>query len=282
MNPTATFSGIDTISQNRIDQDVVISGMAKITDNLECKSMNISGTAKVNGYLVLHGELRNSGMFKAQNNVQVDVEVKSSGTMNVFGEYNVLGNFRSTGVLKARSNIHVQKDAKLTGMSKIFGDFVVGNAFENEGMLKIRGNLFARDVSNNKGFSVDLGPLNSIAQSTVDGSIVASGNVLLKNIRIHGNVFGRNITLGRNAQVDGVVYYVENISYEQNPNLINQPQQITADKLPENPLGTQTAGTQPISSEHANEGRAPKFCPQCGAQVASPTIYCEHCGFRFD
>ncbi|MHA2000627.1 MAG: hypothetical protein ACTSVU_00880 [Promethearchaeota archaeon] len=272
MSNVAKFSGVDTIRDRKISQDVKISGLGKIPESLECLNFKVSGSAKADNNLLVHGDLSDSGRLKIKGSVEVDENTKISGVMNVFGNSLVHGNLKSSGIFKCKGQVRVYGSVKLTGVAKIFGNLEIGEKFENTGSFRINGNLSAHNVYTDIKFPDKL-IFRNITQSKVHGSLKSDGYVELYNVHINGNVYGKNVKIGKNVVVDGTVYYSDELILEDDPILQNP-----ANKHSIEPISTLD---DKFEFEVPAKVKTPRFCPKCGGKTEENAPFCAFCGFKF-
>ena len=62
---TLKISGSSTLAGGKIDKIIRISGSGRINGDVECNGINVSGSLKSLGNMVIHGDIKSSGSFKS-------------------------------------------------------------------------------------------------------------------------------------------------------------------------------------------------------------------------
>jgi len=215
-------SGSSTLSEGKINEDLVASGSTRINGNLECEKFKSSGTLKGSGNLTALGDFRNSGTFRLKGSLTVEGDARSSGSTTIDGETLVKGQYVKSGTLRAGKQVEAVEGIKLSGLSKIQGNLISKKDVVIRGNSTVDGNIKAENVFIGK--PVDMRPI--IHPYKVHGNIVADNEVNIKKTFVAGDVKGRDVTIGPGTEVVGAVYYINSIEVSSRVTLAKQPVQI--------------------------------------------------------
>lgn len=219
------ISGSGTLSAGKIDDELHVSGSAKIKGNFECNGFQSSGSLRGEGNLTIHGDMKSSGSFRLKGSLHGDGNAKSSGSMAVGGEILVKGTLVNSGSLRTENRVEALQGINVSGSAHIKG------GVSSQKMIKISGSsIIHGDVSSN---DVSLGRERLLSRSIykhlskVYGNISAKNNVDLIRTLVEGDVRGRNLYIGPGTVISGMIYYVDSIEVHEKATLANDPIQIT-------------------------------------------------------
>lgn len=129
------IEGLGTYQGGQFDR-VNISGKGRITGNLMCRSLDISGMSTIEGK-VESDRIKASGMGKMEDQVTAD-EMDVSGSLECQGNVTAK-ELEIAGMFKAKQCLKVEK-LYVTGMVTVEED-ITGERIQCEGMLKSNGFL---------------------------------------------------------------------------------------------------------------------------------------------
>jgi cytoskeletal protein CcmA (bactofilin family) len=306
---THHYYGQETITENKLLDNVSISGMCKIPHDFECNELRVSGSVEASGNLIAHGEVRNSGMFQISGDVTCDASMRCAGLMRVGGSASIQNDLRTAGVLNVDGGIIVNHDARLAGSVKTQSNMFVRGELHANGVLKVRGSLVV-DGSDAKVTCAGIPSfLGNWGRSQVGFDIIAQQEITLRHINVEGNVYGANVRIEKGVNVGGAVYYAESIDVSEKANLVVVPVKITLQQLQQVRVmaaNTNVTNATPHSTSQGNqpqlplEGLTPQessevavatgevpaptrliaYCPQCGSHLKNPSRFCPYCGLK--
>lgn len=129
------IEGLGTYAGGEFDR-VSISGKGKVTGDLTCRSLEISGMSTIEGKVVCE-KIHASGMGKIDKEVTAD-EVDISGTLDFYQDLNAK-DFYLSGMSKVKQCLKADK-IEITGMLTIESD-LSGEEVKCDGMIKCGGFL---------------------------------------------------------------------------------------------------------------------------------------------
>jgi cytoskeletal protein CcmA (bactofilin family) len=223
------ISGSGTLSEGKIDDELYVSGSAKIKGNFECNGFQSSGSLRGAGNLTIHGDIKSSGSFRITGNVYGEGNLRSSGSMSVDGELLIKGKLHSSGSFRGGNRVEAIDGIKVSGSARIQGDLLTLELVEITGSGIINGNVSGTDVI--------LGRERTLSRSIykhpnkVYGTILARNNVELIRALVEGDVKGRDVIIGRGTEISGTVYYVDTIEVDDKATLAHEPIQIPEEEL---------------------------------------------------
>ncbi|MFW9827102.1 MAG: hypothetical protein ACFFEY_05710 [Candidatus Thorarchaeota archaeon] len=223
------ISGSGTLSEGTINDDLHVSGSARIKGNFECNGFQSSGSLRGAGNLTVHGDIKSSGSFRLTGNIYGDGDFHSSGSTSVDGGVLIKGKLRNSGSFRAGNKVEATDGIKISGSARIQGDVLTLETLDVSGSSIINGNITATDVI--------LGREKLLSRSIykhpnkVYGTIIARNNVQLISALIEGDVKGRDVYIGKGTEITGTVYYVDTIEIHDKAILANQPIQISEEEL---------------------------------------------------
>ena len=219
------ISGSGTLSAGKIDDNLQVSGSAKLKGDFECYGFHSSGSLRGEGSLTVHGDVSSSGSFRLGGSLYGDGKAKSSGSMSVGGEIAVKGTLVNSGSLRAGGKVEALEGVNISGSAHINSDLSSQRLIKISGSSTIHG-----DVS---GFDIILGREPRMSRnifkhlSIIHGSIFGKNHVDLARTLVEGDVRGRNVIIGKGTEIRGMVYYVENIEVHDKATLADAPVHIT-------------------------------------------------------
>ncbi len=223
------ISGSGKLSAGKIDDELIVSGSARIEGDFECNGFRSLGSLKGKGNLTVHGDVKSSGSFRLNGHLRSDGNVKSSGSAVLGGAILAKGQVGSSGSLRAGNKIEGLQGIRLLGSSNVQGDVLSEKTIIIEGSTTINGNI--------KGEDVYIGRERLLSRKLfkhpykVYGHIFAEKDVDLISAYIDGDVRGRDVKIGRATEVVGTVYYIESIEIDPKAKLANDPVQISIDDI---------------------------------------------------
>ena len=219
------ISGSGTLSGGKIDDEIHISGSAKIKGNFECNGFQSSGSLRGEGSLTVHGDVKSSGSFRLIGSLHGDGNAKSSGSMTVGGEILVKGTLVNSGSLRVGDRVEALQGINISGSASVKGGISSQKLIKITGSSTIHGDVSGNDVT--LGRERSLGKSIYKHLSKVHGSIFAKNNVDLIRSFVVGDVRGRNVYIGEGTEISGNLYYVDSIEVHKKATLANEPIQIT-------------------------------------------------------
>ena len=301
------FSGMDTITEEKIPQDVTISGMCKIPHNFECGNLRISGSVEANGTITCNGEMRNSGMFQIAGDLLVGAELRCSGLTRAACNVTAQGEVRTSGVFHVGGGLVANTGARLAGSTTVEHDAVIRGEFVANGLLKVKGHLIV-DAGAVKVTCIGIPSIfGKWGRSGIGGSVVTTDRITLRNVTVDGNVFGTVVNIQRGTKVAGIVYFTDTVEVSEKANLAAAPVKISVDQLMQTrasvgqaenvPADSSEGVPAPVASdgsltpkevvemaEATGETPAPSrmilYCPQCGSRLKNPVRFCPFCGLK--
>ncbi len=222
------ISGSGTLSEGKINDEIQISGSAKIKGNFECNGFHSSGSTRGTGNLTVYGDIVNSGSFRLIGNLYGDGNLRSSGSMSVDGEVLIKGKLHSSGSFRAGMKVEAIDGFKSSGSARVQGELLTLESVIISGSSTIYGNVSGTDVIiGRRGFGINIYK----HPNKVVGTILARNNIELMKLLVDGDVKGRDVIIGRNTEVLGTVYYVNRIDVQDKTILANKPIQIKEEDL---------------------------------------------------
>lgn len=221
------ISGSGRLSAGKIDDDLHVSGSARIDGNFECKNFQSSGSFRGSGDLTVHGDLRSSGSFRLMGAIHGDGIATSSGSSRVEGGIFVKGAFSSSGSLRAGNNVEALQGIRSSGSFIVKGDLLSRNTIDITGSTTIYGDVTGNSVFIGRGRALR-GRNVFKHPGKVHGSVNANNNIILIRTLVEEDVKGRIVKIGRDTEVMGTVYYVDKIEIDEKSILTHGAVQISA------------------------------------------------------
>lgn len=216
------IEGLGTYAGGEFDR-VSISGKGRVTSDLTCRSIDISGMSTIEGKVMCE-KIHASGMGKIEQEVTAD-EVDVSGTLDFHGDLNAK-EFYLSGMSKVKQCLKADK-IEITGMLSVEND-LSGEEIKCDGMIKCGGFLNCESLEiASRGASKlkDIGAANvriscgeSIAsglfsfllpdflkENKVTADVIEGDNIVVEHCDVK-IVRGKNIKIGRKCKI-GLVEY---------------------------------------------------------------------------
>ena len=264
-NDRLSFSGSSTIPNLRTEKMVRISGACTIDGNIESSGFQSSGSVGGKGNLLIHGNLRNSGSFKLAGSIFCEGKASFSGTTKIDGNLEVKRSMVNSGSLFISGKLNVIGQVKLSGSSEIGKGITILGTLINTGslkteMIKVKENISSsgslyvlNDITSEK--LIDISGKMICHQSIfgesillsfnkkekkrlfvkykhqVDGNIEATDLVSIDRARINGDIRCRSALIGKDVQVDGVIYYVDDCIIDEKAIVNHKPIKILEEEL---------------------------------------------------
>jgi cytoskeletal protein CcmA (bactofilin family) len=230
---SVTVSGAATISGGKIERDIRISGSGKISGDVECRALRCSGAVKAYGNVLAHGEVKSSGSFRCDKDLNVGENASFSGSAKIFGKTSVQGHLSVTGSFRGAKNTEAVRGATLTGSTVIEGDLFSENAIKIGGKARVLKNILCDSVLIEGRRTVFESFFFRRAKKlvTVEGSIIAHSEVDIQDVRVLKNIKARTVKLGPNTLVEGTVYYVEDLFLADSVRLNKEPKKISQEEI---------------------------------------------------
>jgi len=223
------FDGFAKIPAGKILQDIKISGFGNIGGNFECDSLHTEGFLRAKGNLVLHGDFKCEGAFTCKGKLKCDQDVHIEGATSIRESVKVNGSIHIEGAFKCKDHLRAVKGALFAGSTTVKGDLSSHGTIKILGRGKISGNIVGENVIIKKSDNVKL-PFSK--RSLVMGDIAVKENVSINNIKVLGEIQGRNVHIGENSEIHDNVFYVDEIEISSDAQLVHEPVKISADQLP--------------------------------------------------
>jgi cytoskeletal protein CcmA (bactofilin family) len=264
-NNRLSFSGSSTISNLSTEKKIRISGSCKIEGNLESNGFLSSGSVSGKGNLLIHGNIKNSGSFKLVGSIFCENMARFSGSTKIDGNLEVKRTMVNSGSLFISGKLNVIGQVKLSGSSEVGNGITILGTLINSGGLRTQ----AIKVKDNISSSGSLNVLNNIESEKlidisgkmtchqniigesillsfnkrekkrlfvkfkhqVDGNIEAKDLVSVDRAKVHGDIRCRSALIGKDVDVQGVIYYVDDCIIDEKAILKNKPVKISEDNL---------------------------------------------------
>ena len=223
------FDGIAKIPAGKILQDIKINGFGRIDGNFECDSLHTEGLLRSKGNLVIHGDFKCEGAFTCKGKLKCEQDVHIEGATSIRESVNVKGSIHIEGAFKCKDHLRAIEGAFFAGSTTVKGDLLSRGTIKILGRGKISGNVVGENVIIKK--SNDVNILFS-KRSLITGDIAVKEKVSVDNIKVLGEIQGRNITIGENSEIHGNVFYVDEINISSNAHLLHEPVKISTEQLP--------------------------------------------------
>lgn len=223
------ISGSGKLSEGTINDELVVSGSAKIEGNFECNGFRSSGSLRGDGNLIVHGDVRSSGSFRLKGSVQGDGKFRSSGSASIGGKILIKGELSSSGSLRVDDRVEAVQGVRSSGSIHIQGELISQKTIDIEGSISSGGDIKGENVF----FGTHLVRAKRIFKHPfkVNGSIFATNRVDITGANVAGDVKGREVRIGRGTEVLGTVYYVDTIEIHKQATVLNKPIQIALEEL---------------------------------------------------
>jgi len=224
------ISGSGRLSAGKINEELYTSGSTRIEGDFECNGFRSSGSFRGSGDLTVHGDLKSSGSFRLVGSIHGDGDVRSSGSARVDGEISIKGKLESSGSLRVGKKIEALQGIKFTGSSNVKGSLFSERSIQITGSTTIYGDIDGSTIYIQVGRV--LGGRSAFKHPVkVYGNIFGRKSVKLVRTLVEGDVKGRDVIVGRNTEILGKIYYVDNLEINENSKLNHDPIQISAEEL---------------------------------------------------
>ncbi|MBY9013151.1 MAG: hypothetical protein KGD70_12320 [Candidatus Lokiarchaeota archaeon] len=227
------ISGSGTLSKMTIEDNIVSSGSLKMDGDIECLGFRSSGSARGEGNLTVHGDIKNSGSFRIIGALNADGNARFSGSSTIGEEINIKGELENSGSLRVGNGVEALQGIRFSGSTRVDGGLKSDETIEIDGSTTVRGSIKANNVligtqTNSGGKKVSKHPYK------VYGNIFSANDMEIINTFVEGDVRGRNVIIGRRTEITGNIYYIESIEIDPKATLNHEPIQIseiTEDKI---------------------------------------------------
>ncbi|MFX1346495.1 MAG: polymer-forming cytoskeletal protein, partial [Promethearchaeota archaeon] len=201
-----------------------VSGSARIDGDFECNGFKSSGSLRSEGNLTIHGDFRSSGSFRLNGSLYGDGDARSSGSASVGGELLIKGTLRSSGSIRVRDKLEAIQGIRSSGSMRVQGDVFSQERIDIEGSVRIEGNIKGNDIF----IGTSLRKAKRLVKDRfrVYGNIFATNTLDITGTKVEGDVRGRNVRIGRGAEISGAVFYIDSIEVHRQATVVNEPIQI--------------------------------------------------------
>jgi cytoskeletal protein CcmA (bactofilin family) len=227
------ISGSGRIQGGKIDEDLIVTGSAHIRDNIECNDVRISGSLHGIGALISHGGVKSSGKFHIDGELHGDNDINFSGSTTVGNGIIAQGILRSSGSFRVNNKVIASLGFISTGSSIIKGDLVSDKTISFDGSARIFGDIKADDVLIDTKYQWSLKKIFSVKKHPyrIRGSIHAKNKVEISRAIVNKDIKGRDVKIGERSDIEGIVYYVDNLDVHKKAILRNKPIKIKLEEL---------------------------------------------------
>ena len=222
------ISGSGRLSEGKIDDEINLSGSAKIAGDFECTGFKSSGSLRGEGNLTVRGDVKSSGSFRIAGFLHGDGNAKFSGSSSVGGEILIRGVLGCSGSFRVGDKVEAIEGIRLSGSARVQGDLLSQKTIDIEGSVIIDGNIKGDDVFIGTRLMRERKILKQPFK--VNGNIFATNTADITGALVNGDVRGRDVKIGKGTEVAGVIYYIDNIEVHQKATLTNEPIQIQLDE----------------------------------------------------
>ena len=223
------FEGLARIPAGKILQDIKISGFGRIDGDFECDSLHTEGLLRSKGNLVLHGDFKCEGAFTCKGKLKCEQDVHIEGATSIREGVNVKGSIHIEGAFKCKDHLRAIEGASFAGSTKVKGDLSSHGTIKIYGRGKISGNIVGENVIIEKSDNVKI-PFSK--RSLITGDIAVKEKVSVNNIKVLGEIQGRIVHIGEKSEIQGNVFYVDEIDISSDAILMHEPVKISAEQLP--------------------------------------------------
>ena len=223
------FDGLAKIPAGKILQDIKINGLGNIGGNFECDGLHTEGFLRAKGNLVLHGDFKCEGAFTCKGKLKCDQDVHIEGATSIRESVKVNGSLHNEGAFKCKDHLRAINGAFFAGAATVKGDLSSHGTIKILGRGKILGNIVGENVIIAISDKVKL-PFSK--RSLVTGDIAVKEKVSIDNIKVLGEIQGKIIQIGENSEIQGNVFYVDEVEISSDAHLLHEPVKISAEQLP--------------------------------------------------
>lgn len=227
------ISGFGRIQGGRIDEDIIISGSSHINGDLECNAIRMSGSLLIAGALITHGDVKSSGKFRIDGGLNGEKDINFSGSATVGDGITVQGTLKTSGSFRVNNDVIASLGFISTGSSTIKGDLISDKVINLDGSARIYGDIKAEDVLIDTKYQWSLQKIFSAKKHPyrIRGSIYAKNKVEISRVLVNKDIKGRNVKIGERSDIEGIVYYVDNLDVHKRAFLRNKPIKIKLEEL---------------------------------------------------
>ncbi|MFX0011987.1 MAG: hypothetical protein ACFE9R_16855 [Candidatus Hermodarchaeota archaeon] len=227
------ISGSGHIDGGKIEDDLIVSGSARIKDSFECNNLHASGSLNGPGGFIVHGDIRSSGSFHIGGSLQGDDDAKFSGSASIGQEINVKGKIDTSGSFRAGDNVYALSGLTSSGSMRITGDIFSEKEINLMGSARVSGNIQGEDVFiGSRSYSLGKRVFGKkFYPFRIYGGIKAKKNVELLRARVVGNIVGRNVKIDEYCYIKGNISYVDTIEIHPKAKVFMKPVQISEEEL---------------------------------------------------
>ena len=222
------ISGSGTLSEGKINDELIVSGSARIEGDFECNGFRSSGSLKGRGNLTVHGDVKSSGSFRLNGHLRSDGNARFSGSTAVGGAILVKGQVGSSGSFRVGNKVEGLQGIRFSGSSNVQGDVSSQNTIIIQGSTTINGDVKGGDVYFGRERLLKIRKLFKHPYK-VYGRLFAENDVDIIGTYVDGDVRGRDVKIGRATEIVGTVYYINSIEIDPKATLANKPVQISVD-----------------------------------------------------
>ncbi len=219
------ISGSGTLSAGKIDDNLQVSGSAKLKGDFECYGFHSSGSLRGEGSLTVHGDVSSSGSFRLEGSLYGDGKARSSGSMSVGGEISVKGMLVNSGSLRVGGKVEALEGVNVSGSARINGDLSSQRMIKISGSSTIHGDVYGNDIILGKEAKLSRNIYKHL--NIVNGNIFAKNHIHLVRTLVEGDVRGRNVIIGKGTEIRGMIYYVDSIDVHNKAILLKESIKIT-------------------------------------------------------
>jgi cytoskeletal protein CcmA (bactofilin family) len=227
------ISGSGHIDGGKIEDDLIVSGFARIKDNFECNNLHASGSLNGPGGFIVHGDIKSAGSFHIGGSLQGDNDAKFSGSASIGQEINVKGILNTSGTFRAGDNVYALSGLSSSGSARITGDIFSEKEINLMGSARVSGNIQGENVFigirsyslGKRVFGKKFYPFR------IYGSIKAKTNVELLRARVVGDIISRNVKIDEYCYIKGNISYVDTIEIHPKAKVLMRPVQISEEEL---------------------------------------------------
>jgi cytoskeletal protein CcmA (bactofilin family) len=223
------ISGSGSIEGGKIDDELHVSGSARINGVFECNGIQSSGSLNGVGGLIVHGDIKNSGSLQIDGFLHGDNDAHISGSVTINQDLMLQGKLKVSGSITVRDTATALLGFKSAGSIRVKGDLISDRTVDLDGSGKIYGNVRAQEVLIGTHQLLMIYPKRILVR--IVGSILALDKVDISRTRVNGDVIGRDVRIGKHSNIQGTVYYVNMIETNKAAKLNNEPVKINEEEL---------------------------------------------------
>ena len=227
------ISGSGHIDGGKIEDDLIVSGSARIKDTFECNNLHASGSLNGPGGFIVHGDIKSSGSFHIGGSIQGDNDARFSGSASIGQKINVNGALNTSGTFRAGDNVYALSGLSSSGSARITGDIFSEKEINLMGSARVSGNIQGENVFiGSRSYSLGKRVFGKKFYSfRIYGSIKAKTNVELLRTRVVGDIISRNVKIDEYCNIKGNISYVDTIEIHPKAKVLMRPVQISEEDL---------------------------------------------------